>query len=298
MPRPSSHALPALIRCDLTLPHYFGYAPAPMVETRPVIPRREPRGLFMRGEFGIKEDGALRPIVAHNTTHLDVPFHFIESGADLASVLNRPEWPADRPCLARVVWLAPDSARKEPAPGEYTRDGIAYCESISAERLPSAAELRGYEALVIMTSFGRIMARGPETRFTPGADGSYHVPHLTDSAVQRVLASGVRLLALDSTTIEPQTATDPVRFGSDVHFSLLGADSPVLVVEGLGGAGLPGRLGFAPGEGLLHVVPRRVNAEGADAAHSRVFLYCYRDDPQGRSLRQLAAMLQAEEFHG
>lgn len=297
MPSSSSSSRPALIRCDLTLPHYFGYAPAPMVDTRPVIPRHDPRGLFMRGEFGIKEDGALRPIVAHNTTHLDVPFHFIEAGADLASVLNRPEWPADRPCLARMVWLAPGAQQDQP-PGCHTRDGVAYRESITAEHLPPVEELRHFEALVVMTGFGRIMARGPESRFTPDADGSYHVPHLTDSAVERILASGVRLVALDSTTIERQTGTDPVRFGSDAHFSLLGAGSPVLIVEGLGGAALPERLGFSPQECVLQVVPRRVNAAGADAAHSRVFFYCYRGDPQGRALRQLAAMLNAQELHG
>jgi kynurenine formamidase len=281
------------IRCDLTLPHYFGYAPAPMVETRPVIPRREPRGLFMRGEFGIKEDGALRPIVAHNTTHLDVPFHFIEAGADLASLLNRPDSPADRPALARIVWLA-----GERGAGTYSRDGIAYCEEITAGRLPPPERLSGYEALVVITGFGALMARRPETRFAPDGDGRYHVPHLTDNAVERILASGVRLVALDSTTIEPQTATDPVRFGSDVHFCLLGAERPVLVVEGLNGAGLRERLGFAPEEGLLHVVARRVNAEGADAAHARVFLYCYRGDPGGAALRRLADLLRVEEMHG
>jgi kynurenine formamidase len=284
----------SLIRCDLTLPHYFGYAPAPMVDTRPVIPRRAPRGLFMRGEFGLKEDGAPRPIVAHNTTHLDVPFHFLESGADLAAVLNRPEWPADRPCLARLVWLGGRSG----LPGTHARDGIAYCEAVSAEHLPPEEVLRGYEALAVLTGFGRVMARQSEPRFPPDEDGAYHVPHLTDSAVERILASGLRLVALDSTTIEPQTGSDPVRFGNDVHFRLLGHGSPVLVVEGLNGGDLPARLGFAPEEGLLHVVPRRVNAAGADAAHSRVFLYCFRDDPEGQELRRLAEAMRAEEMYG
>jgi kynurenine formamidase len=286
-----------LIRCDLTLPHYFGYAPAPMVDTRPVISRSEPRGLFMRGEFGIKEDGALRPIVAHNTTHLDVPYHFLASGADLAAVLNRPEWPADRPCLARVLWLAP-SPDDVGRPGAYTREGISYCEAVAADHLPAADELRGYEALVLVTGFACIMARAPDSRFTPAADGAYHVPHLTDSAVERILASGIRLVALDSTTVEAQTGSEPVRFGSGAHYGLLGAEPPVLIVEGIGGASLPERLGFAPREGLLHVVPRRVNAQGADAAHARVFLYCYRNDPAGAALRRLAEMLRAEELHG
>jgi kynurenine formamidase len=285
---------PQLIRCDLTLPHYFTYAPAPMVDTRPVIPRKQPRALFMRGEFGLKEDGALRPIVAHNTTHLDVPFHFLETGSDLAAVLNRAETPADRPALARLVHLG----GRPGLPGAHARDGVTYCEAVSAELLPSATDLRGYEALVILTGFGALMARRPDTRFAADADGSYHVPHLTDSAAERILASGVRLVALDSTTVEPQTGHDPVRFGSDVHFRLLGHAPPVFIVEGLNGEGLPGRLGFAPEEGLLHVVPRRVNAVGADASHSRVFLYLYRGDPDGSALRHLAEALHVEEFHG
>lgn len=284
----------SLIRYDLTLPHYFGYAPAPIVDTRPVIPRQGERGLLMRGEFGIKEDGDLRPIVAHNTTHLDVPFHFIETGADLAAVLNQPGLPADRPCLARVVNLG---GRPE-QPGSYTRDGVTYCEVITADLLPSAETLRGYEALVVLTGFARITSRRPESRYTPDTDGSYHVPHLSDSAVARILESGVRLLALDSNTIEPQTGTDPVRFGSDVHFDLLGHEPPVLVVEGLGGAQLEEQVGFVPEEGLLHVIARRVNASGADAAHSRVFLYFYRGDGDGAALRRLAETLTAEELHG
>lgn len=283
----------SLIRYDLSLPHYFGYAPAPIIDTRPVIPRREPRGLFMRGEFGTKEDGNLRPIVAHNTTHLDVPFHFFEDGSDLAAVLNRPELPCDRPCLARVVGLA-DRA----GPGSHTRDGITYCETIDADRLPDVETLRNYEALVLLTGFGRVAGRRPETRFTPDADGSYHVPHLTDSAVDRILASGLRLVALDSTTVENQTGTEPVRFGSDIHFRLLGHEPPVLIVEGLGGGALQAQVGFVPEEALLHVIPRRVNAVGADASHSRVFLYFYRDDGDGRALRDLAESLTAEEMYG
>ena len=285
---------PTLIRCDLTLPHYFTYAPAPMVDTRPVIPRKLPRGLYMRGEFGLKEDGTPRPIVAHNTTHLDVPFHFLESGADLAAVLNRPGSVADRPALARIVNLGgqPD------LPGSHVRESIAYGESVSAEVLPAVDELCRYEALVILTGFGTLMARRPDSRFAPSADGSYHVPHLTDSAAERILASGVRLVALDSTTVEPQTGHDPIRFGSDIHFRLLGHEPPVFIVEGLNGDGLFERLGFVPESGLLHVVPRRVNAEGAEASHSRVFLYVYRHDMDDSALRALADMTRVEEFHG
>lgn len=284
----------SLIRYDLTLPGYFTYPPAPSVATRPMIPRREPRGLYMRGEYGTKPDGKLRPIVAHNTTHLDVPYHFLEDGDDLAHVLNRPQWPADRPCLARVALLG---GRPE-MPEAYTRDGVTYCETISGDVLPAEEILRDYEALVILTGFGAIMTASPASPFAVEADGNYHVPHLTDSAVERILASGLRLIALDSTGVEPQIGTDPVRFSSEVHFRLLGHSPPVHIVEGLDGASLVRRLGYLPEEGLLHVVARRVNEAGADAAHSRVFLYLYRDDTSGSALRNLADTLRAEEMYG
>ena len=67
-----------LIRCDLTLRKYFVYGNSAAVITRPVLPRREGQPILMRGEAGIKEDGNLRPLVAHNTTHIDMPLHFIE----------------------------------------------------------------------------------------------------------------------------------------------------------------------------------------------------------------------------
>ena len=40
-----------------------------------------------------------------------------------------------------------------------------------------------------------------------------------------------------------------------------------------------------------------MNEVGADAAHSRVFLYLYRDDPRGAALRDLQETMTAEEFY-
>ena len=150
----------------------------------------------------------------------------------------------------------------------------------------------------MLTGFASVVAHYGEAPFPPDGDGGFHVPHLTDSAVERILASGLGLVALNSTTVEAQTGTEPVRFSSDSHHSLLGHDPPVMIVEGLGGAGLIERLGFAPEEALLHVVPRRVNEAGADAAHSRVFLYIYRGDDDGAALRRLARTLTVEEMYG
>ena len=284
----------ALIRFDLSLPYYFTYPPGPGVGTRPMIPRKEERQLYMRGEFGIKPDGGLRPISAHSTTHLDLPFHFIASAPDLAGMLNRADTPADRPCLARVVFLGGDGA----LPSAFTRDGVTYCEAVSEEVLPSAEELRGYEALVVLTGFGEIMARQKGEPYPMPEVGAYHVPHFTLGAAEHIVASGLKLVAIDSTTVEPQTSQDPVRFSSDVHFMLLGNDPPVLIVEGLGGEGFAEKVGFIPREGLLHIVPRRVNEKGAEAAHSRAFLYFYRDDPAGEELRRLAEQMQPEELYG
>ena len=284
----------SLIRYDLSLPYYFTNPPAPGVETRPLIPRREDRALYMRGEFGCKADGQLRPISAHSTTHLDVPYHFIASAADLAAVLNNAAYAGDRPSLARVVALAGGGD----APGAFTRDGVTYCESVSAEMLPTAEELRAYETLVILTGFGKVMENCGGSPFKPAEDGPFHIPHLQASAVDRILESGIGMVAIDSTTVEPQTSVEPLRMDSDAHFRLLGNEPPVLILEGLGGGGMADKVGFVPEEALLHMVPRRVNEKGAEAAHGRAFLYFYRDDPQGVALRELARMMNAEEMYG
>ncbi len=283
-----------LIRYDLSLPGYFSYPPAPGVTTRPMIPRKEARALYMRGEIGAKHDGSPRPIAAHNTTHVDVPYHFFESGADLAAVLNRMEWVADRPCLARLVVLA---GRRD-LPGAHERGGVVYCEAVSAAELPPLEELRGYEALVILTGFGAIMAQSREGQYAPDPDGFFRVPYLKDDAVERILAAGLKAVALDSTTVEPQLSGEPHRMGSDVHFRLLGNQPPVLIVEAVDGSRLQAQVGMVPQEAVLHVVPRRVNAQGADAAHSRVFLYFYRDDPGGQALRRLQQVLTPQECYG
>lgn len=283
-----------LIRFDLSLSHYFSYPPAPGVDTRPMIPRKEERALFMRGEFGCKADGQMRPISAHSTTHLDVPYHFIESSADLAAVLNNVAYAGDRPSLARVVALG----GRGDAPGAFTRDGVTYCESVSAEMLPPAGELREYETLVILTGFGKIMENQGGKPFTPAEDGPFHIPHLQAAAVDRILESGIGMVAIDSTTVEQQTSVEPLRMDSDAHFRLLGNEPPVLILEGLGGGGLEEKVGYIPHEALLHMVPRRVNEKGAEAAHGRAFLYFYRDDPKGGALRKLLRAMSPEEIYG
>jgi len=285
----------SLIRFDLSLPCYFTYLPAPGVAARPQIRRLQPQGLYMRGETGEKADGSPRLMTAHNTTHLDAPFHFYEQGADIAALLNRKSVPAaDRPSLARLVLLG---GRAELA-GAYVQDGVTYCEVVGAAVLPSVETLRGYNALAILTGFGELMAAPRTGQFQPGGDGYYHVPHLTADAVEHVIAARISLLGIDSTTIEPQLSAQPHRMGSDAHLRLLGREPPVLILEGLNGAGLHAQAGFVPAEALLHVIPRRINAVGADGAHSRVFLYFYRDDPNGERLRQLRDAMTPDELYG
>ena len=283
-----------LIRFDLSLPNTFTYAPAPKIVTRPMIARRQPRALYMRGEMGEKHDGAPRLMTAHNSTHLDAPFHFYEQGADVAQLLNRADTVADRPCVARLAVLEGRAG----TPAHFTRNGVSYVEKVTAADLPSPADLDGAEALLVLTGFGRVMAAQPEGHFSGDADGFYHVPWLDDGAVERILASGVKLVGLDSMTVEPQLGGQPHRMGSDVHFRLLGHAPPVLILEGLNGSRLREQVGFVPKRGLLHIVPRRVNALGADAAHSRVFLYFYRDDPDGSRLPGLLNALTPGEMYG
>ncbi|MDH5751650.1 MAG: cyclase family protein [Deltaproteobacteria bacterium] len=287
-----------LIRFDLSLPNYFSHPPAPGVATRDMIPRSGGQSLYMRGEFGQKAGGDMRPISSHCTTHLDMPLHFDAEGADLANVLNNPRWPGDRPCLARVVYLAEDPA----LPGAHTRaDGgrrVTYCERVDAALLPGAEELAGYEALVILTGFGAVMSGWDEFQFTPEQDGYYHAPWLADDAVELIRGSGLGLVAIDSTTIERQTSASPFRMTSGAHLSLLTGENPVLIAEGLNGAGIREKAGFVPREAVLHLVPRRVNERGGDAAHCRALLYFYRDDPAGAALRNLLRTITPGEYHG
>jgi len=158
-------------------------------------------------------------------------------------------------------------------------------------------ELRGYEALVILTGFGELMAR-QEGPFTHDADGFYHVPWLSDAATQHILDAGLALVAIDSTTVEQQTSSTPHRMSGDVHVSLLCHKPPVLIMECLNGTGFAEKVGFIPTEAVFQMVPRRVNAAGAEAAHCRAFLYFYREDPDGAALRALLGMMRPTEYHG
>ncbi|MBM3223970.1 MAG: hypothetical protein FJZ47_09235 [Candidatus Tectomicrobia bacterium] len=282
-----------LIKCDLTLETYFTYGNSASVITRPVLQRREGQPIVMRGEIGIRDDGNFRPLVAHNTTHIDMPSHFLDNSPDLATVLNNPAYRINMPMLARVLDL---SAWPDPQ-YFYTQNGVRYCEFITIDMLPSVEELQPYDALVLLTGFGAVLRQGSE-QFHPDAAGFYHLPSISVEVAQRVTAAGISLLAIDCTTVECQTQGHPLRMTGDVHPVLLGHEPPVFILEGVAGDRIASQAGFLPTEGVLEVIPRRVNAVGAEAAHTRVFLSFYRGADNRQRLVHLLDMVTPEHLFG
>jgi len=282
-----------LTRYDLSLDVYFTYGPMATVMSRSVLPRREGQPIFMRGEVGIRDDGQFRPLVAHNTTHIDMPVHFLDGGADLHDVLNNPAYRVNLPLLARVVDV---SVWPDP-PYCYESNGVRYCELVTAEMLPPVEELRQYDALVLLTGFGAVMRLGSEPY---AADGKvfFHMPVVTAEVAQRVAEAGLTLLAIDSPTVERQTQGNPLRMTGDVHPILLGHIPPVFILEAIAGDRLAPQVGYVPTEGMLEVIPRRANAQGADAAPARVFLSFYRGQNNRQRLQQLIAMITPHDLFG
>lgn len=260
--------------------------------TRPVLPRSDGQPILMRGEVGIKDDGKLRPLVAHNTTHIDMPYHFLDDGMDLAAVLNNPAFRINMPMLTLVL----DLSDGPQAQYMYERYGVRYCREVTAEMLPDVETLRQYDALMLLTGFGAILDRGSDD-FEPDAEGFYHLPSVTVEVAQKVVDAGMSLLGIDCTTVEKQTQGHPLRMTGDVHPILLGQASPVFILEGVSGARIQSQAGFMPSEGVLEVIPRRTNADGADAAHGRVFLNFYRENNR-RRLEQLVEMTTPEHLFG
>jgi kynurenine formamidase len=282
-----------LIKCDLSLDVYFTYGPAANVLSRPVLSRRAGQPIFMRGEVGVKDDGQLRPLVAHNTTHIDMPVHFLEGAADLHTVLNNPAYRVNHPMLALVVDV---SAWPDPQ-CFYEYHGVRYCELVTLEMLPPVETLRAYDALVLLTGFGAVMRRGSD-HYGPDTDGFFHLPAVTVEVAQRVAEAGLTLFAIDSPTVERQTQGNPLRMTGDVHPILLGHTPPVFILEAIAGDHLAPQVGFVPTEGMLEVIPRRANARGADAAPARVFLSFYRGPNNRQQLQQLIALMTPKYLFG
>jgi kynurenine formamidase len=282
-----------LVRYDMSLDVYFTYGPMATVMSRSVLPRREGQPIIMRGEVGIRDDGKFRPLVAHNTTHIDMPVHFLDGGADLHDVLNNPAYRVNLPLLARVVdvsvWSDPQYC--------YESSGVRYCELVTSEMLPPVDELRQYDALVLLTGFGAVMRQGSE-QYAADSAGFFHIPGVTAEVAQRVAEAGLTLLAIDSPTVERQTQGNPLRMTGDVHPILLGHIPPVFILEAVAGDRLAPQVGYVPTEGMLEVIPRRANAKGADAAPARVFLSFYRGPNNRQRLQHLIALITPHDLFG
>jgi kynurenine formamidase len=179
----------------------------------------------------------------------------------------------------------------------YEKNGVRYCELVTAEMLPPIEELRQYDALVLLTGFGAIMRRGSE-EYAPDAAGFFHLPGITVEVAQRMVDAGLTLLAIDSPTVERQTQGDPLRMSGDVHPILLGHTPPVFILEAVAGDRLAPQVGFVPTVGMLEVIPRRANAKGADAAPARVFLSFYRGQNNHQQLQHLIAMITPQYLYG
>jgi hypothetical protein len=84
----------------------------------------------------------------------------------------------------------------------------------------------------------------------------------------------------------------------DVHPILLGHTPPVFILEGVAGDRMAAQAGYLPTEGILEVIPRRTNAEGADAAHARVFLSFYHGPENRQRLERLLELVTPEYLYG
>jgi len=98
--------------------------------------------------------------------------------------------------------------------------------------------------------------------------------------------------------VECQTQGNPLRMTGDVHPILLGNTPPVFILEGVAGDRIAAQAGSLPAEGVLEVIPRRTNAEGADAAHARVFLSFYRGPENRQRLERLLETMTPEYLYG
>ena len=171
-------------------------------------------------------EAALLSLGSHAGTHLDAPRHFFEGGR---SVDRLPlEWLCGR---ARVLDLSPHG-----------------------ERLDAAAlarhDLAGVERLLLRTVSGAGLRAGRVER------QAYLTP---DAARHLVAERGLRLVGIDALSVE--APADPT---FTTHRILLGADPPVLLLEGLELEDVP------PGDYELWCLPLRWR--GAEAAPVRAVL--------------------------
>ena len=84
-----------LIKHDFSLGAYDTDGPSANVLSRLVLSRCGGQPTFMRREVGIKDDGCLYPMVANNTTDIDLPLHLLTGTAPTRAFLSCDRGPAN-----------------------------------------------------------------------------------------------------------------------------------------------------------------------------------------------------------
>jgi kynurenine formamidase len=136
-------------------------------------------------------------IPSHLGTHVDAPSHFVEDGATLDRV--PPSALVGRAYCIEVL-------RSRPVP-------------LTVDDLKGAADLAPGDALLIRT--------GWDERYAEESYMDYH-PYLSVEAADWVVATGLRLVGVDTISPDLPNAMRPPNFGYEVHRTLLGAGTLIL----------------------------------------------------------------------
>ncbi|WP_078962404.1 cyclase family protein [Streptomyces hygroscopicus] len=136
-------------------------------------------------------------VPTHIGTHLDAPSHFVEDGATV-----------DQLPLSALVGRAYCI--------EVLKDGP---DPITADDLKAAADLKAGDALLIRT--------GWDDRYTEPAYVDRH-PYLAVDAAEYAVATGLRLIGMDTLSPDLPMSMRPPNFPYDVHNTLLGAGLPIV----------------------------------------------------------------------
>ncbi|MGQ7295983.1 cyclase family protein [Quadrisphaera sp. KR29] len=163
-------------------------------------------------------------------THVDAPYHFLDGGARID------ELPLERFVGPAVVV---DVRGRQPH-GRIEWSDLA----------PHADRLGPGQILVLHTGWDAHW----------GSPRYFDHPYLTGEAAERVVATGVRTVALDALSIDETVLGGQPAGGFAAHLAVLGAGG--VVVENLRGLD-----GLRSGEPLLSVLPLRL--AGADGAPVR-----------------------------
>jgi hypothetical protein len=92
-----------LIKDDFSRRAYIIYEPSASVLSRLELPRCGGQPTFMRREVGIKDDGCLYPMVANNTTDIDLPLHLLQGTAPTRAFLSCDRGPTSRQRLEYLI---------------------------------------------------------------------------------------------------------------------------------------------------------------------------------------------------